>query len=142
MWGFSPERHQFGWPSCSCGCDGSPTLWTSGRPPLHAGMPRSLSKEIHCPLSSVAAHKMHLQLNHSFGDGKTVITLNNMHLSRFFFFFSVLGLPCGSWASHCSGFSCHRAQALGRSCLVVSRHVGSSQTGDRMHVHQTQAEDS
>ena len=24
-------------------------------------------------------------------------------------------LPCGSWASHCSGFSCCRAQALGLS---------------------------
>ena len=86
MWGFSPERHQFGWPSCSCGCDGSPTFWTSGRPPPHAGMPRSLSREIHCSLSSVAAHKMHLQLNQSFGDGKTAITLNNIHLSCFFFF--------------------------------------------------------
>ena len=59
-----------------------------------------------------------------------------------FFFLTVLGLPCGSWASHCSGFSCCRAQALGRTCLVASQHVGSSQTRDRMHVHRTQAEDS
>ena len=43
-----------------------------------------------------------------------------------------------AWASHCSGFSCPRAQALGcmgfSSCgirgLVAPQHVGSSQTRD------------
>ena len=66
-------------------------------------------------------------------------------------------LPCGAQASHCGGFSCCRAQALGvrasvvvahglSSCgswalerrlsswhtdLVAPRHVGSSQTRDR-----------
>ena len=31
-------------------------------------------------------------------------------------------LPCGAWASHCSGFSCCGAQALGlRASVVVAR---------------------
>ena len=70
-------------------------------------------------------------------------------------------LRCGAWASHCSGFSCCRARALGawasvvvacglqqlwltgcraqpqwfwRMGLVAPRHVGSSQTRARTHV--------
>ena len=45
----------------------------------------------------------------------------------FFFFFAVLGLRCcaqaslrcGVWASHCGGFSCCRARALGAWASVV-----------------------
>ena len=43
----------------------------------------------------------------------------------------------GSWASHCGGSSCCRAQAVERgvsSCGVVPRHVESSQTRDWTHV--------
>ena len=50
-------------------------------------------------------------------------------------------LHCGAWASHCSGFSCCRARALGTQAsvvvatgLVVLRHVGSSRTRDRTPV--------
>ena len=59
------------------------------------------------------------------------------------FFFSCVGSPllcagflqlqragatlrCGAWASHCSGFSCCRAQALGvRASIVVARGLSS-----------------
>ena len=45
----------------------------------------------------------------------------------FFLFLAVLGLrccarafsSCGEWASHCSGFSCCGAQALGAQASVV-----------------------
>ena len=63
-------------------------------------------------------------------------------------------LPCGAWASHCSGFSLlwstgsrcagfqqlwladsrAQAQQLWRTDLVASRHVGSSRTRARTHV--------
>ena len=62
-------------------------------------------------------------------------------------------LHCGAWASHCSGFSCCRACALGaraqklwlvgsspqvqqlwRMDLVAQRHVGSSWTRAQTHV--------
>ena len=62
-------------------------------------------------------------------------------------------LCCGAWASHCSGFSCGGARALGTQAqqlwltgsraqaqqlwcmgLVVPRHVGSSWKRDRTHV--------
>ena len=62
-------------------------------------------------------------------------------------------LPCGAWASHCSGFSCCGARALGTRAqqlwlagsraqaqllwctgLVAPWHVGSSQTRDRTRV--------
>ena len=67
----------------------------------------------------------------------------------FILFWALLGLHCctwaffgcGEWTSHCGGFSCCRAQALGHrvsgvahSGLVASRHVGSSQTRDRTPV--------
>ena len=50
---------------------------------------------------------------------------------------------CGVQASHCGGFSCFRAQALGMwasvvvPCmgLVASRHVESFLTRDQTHVH-------
>ena len=31
-------------------------------------------------------------------------------------------LHCGTWASHCAGFSCCRAQALGACASVVAAH--------------------
>ena len=35
-------------------------------------------------------------------------------------------LLCGAWASHCSGFSCHGARALGaRASVVVARRLSS-----------------
>ena len=43
-----------------------------------------------------------------------------------FFFLAVLGLYCGAWASHCVGFSCCRAQALGAQASVVVAHRLSS----------------
>ena len=79
-------------------------------------MPRSLSREIHCSLSSVAAHKMHLQLNHSFGDGKTAVTLNNIPLSCFFF-------VCVGSSLWLSGFSlqwCLLLQSTGSRAHVLS----------------------
>ena len=33
---------------------------------------------------------------------------------------------CGAWASHCSGFSCYRAQALGTWTSVVAARGLSS----------------
>ena len=32
---------------------------------------------------------------------------------------AALGLCCSAWASHCGGFSCCRAQALGTQASVV-----------------------
>jgi len=49
----------------------------------------------------------------------------------------VLLFSRGSWASHCGGSSCCRAQAVEHgvsSCGVVPRHVESSQTRDWTHV--------
>ena len=60
-------------------------------------------------------------------------------------------LHCGAWASHCRGFSCCGAQALGRTCfrsyglwaqwlqsvgsrVQVTQPVGSSKGRDRTHV--------
>ena len=45
---------------------------------------------------------------------------------------SVVGatLHCGAWASHCGGFSCCRAQALGTQASVVVAH-GLSSFGSR-----------
>ena len=50
-------------------------------------------------------------------------------------------LQCGTWASHCSGFSCCRAQALGAwaqqlGCMdpVILWHVGSSQARDWIRI--------
>ena len=38
-------------------------------------------------------------------------------------------LRCGAWASHCSGFSCGRAWALGtRASVVVARGLSSCGT--------------
>ena len=61
------------------------------------------------------------------------------HRDELFFFFGCAGssllragflylqragatLCCGAWASHCSGFSCCRAQALGAQASVVAAH--------------------
>ena len=76
----------------------------------------------------------------------------------FFFFFGCVGsslphtgflwlwragstLRCGAQASHCRGFSCCRARALGVQAsvvvahsLVAPWHAGSSQTRDRTRV--------
>ena len=41
-------------------------------------------------------------------------------------FLVALGLCCGAWASHCSGFSCCGAQALGTRTSVVVAHGLSS----------------
>ena len=64
--------------------------------------------------------------------------------SFYLFFMAVLGLgcctwvfsSCGVWASHCSGFLCCRARALGtwpleiwRAGLAAPWHMGSSQPG-------------
>ena len=35
---------------------------------------------------------------------------------------AALGLCCGAWASHCGGFSCCRAWALGMQASVVVAH--------------------
>ena len=35
-------------------------------------------------------------------------------------------LPCGTWVSHCGGFSCCRARALGvRASVIVTRWLSS-----------------
>ena len=69
-------------------------------------------------------------------------------------FLAVLGLHCCTWlplvaanrgecscssrASHCSGFSCRRAEALGKQASIAAAHelgsVGSSQTRDQARV--------
>ena len=41
---------------------------------------------------------------------------------------------CGSRASHCSGFSSRRAQALGHVGLAALMYVGSSRTRDQTRV--------
>ena len=70
------------------------------------------------------------------------------NLCAFILFSSVLGLgccgrafsSCGVSASHCGGFSCCRAQALGHICFsscskgLVALHVGSSQTRDWTYI--------
>ena len=38
----------------------------------------------------------------------------------FFFFSAALGLRCGERASHCGGFSCCGARALGAQASVVA----------------------
>ena len=53
-----------------------------------------------------------------------------MYFGLFFFkiylFLAVLGLRCGAWASHCSGFSCGGARVLGeRVSVVVARRLSS-----------------
>ena len=54
--------------------------------------------------------------------------------SFFYLFMAALGLrcfawafsSCGAWASHCGGFSCCRAWALGaRASVVVARGLSS-----------------
>ena len=35
---------------------------------------------------------------------------------------AALGLRCSAWASHCGGFSCCRAWALGTQASVVVAH--------------------
>ena len=56
------------------------------------------------------------------------------HSTSFFFkfiyfiylFLAALGLRCGEWASHCGGFSCCRARALGTwASVVVSCRLSS-----------------
>ena len=39
-----------------------------------------------------------------------------------YLFMAVLGLRCYAWASHCGGFSCCGAQALGAWASVVVAH--------------------
>ena len=65
-----------------------------------------------------------------------------VYLFSFFFFFNkfiylflaALGLRCGAGASHCSGFSCCGAQALGaRASVVVAR--GPESAGSVVVVH-------
>ena len=47
-----------------------------------------------------------------------------------YLFLAVLGLCCGAWASHCGGFSCCGARALGgRASVVVA--CGLSSCGAR-----------
>ena len=62
-----------------------------------------------------------------------------LHLLLFFFFFlAAVGLRCGAgatphcsaWSSHCGGFSCCRARALGMWASVVVAH-GLSSCGSR-----------
>ena len=44
----------------------------------------------------------------------------NFLLNKFIYLFlAALGLCCGAWASHCGGFSCCRAWALGAWASVV-----------------------
>ena len=43
-----------------------------------------------------------------------------------YLFLAVLGLHCSAWASHCGGFSCCRARALGAQASVVVVHGLSS----------------
>ena len=43
-----------------------------------------------------------------------------------FYFLAALGLCCGARASHCGGFSCCGAQALGtRASVIVARGLSS-----------------
>ena len=41
---------------------------------------------------------------------------------------------CGAWDSHCGGFSCWAAQALGHLSLLAPRQVESSQTREQTRV--------
>ena len=43
-----------------------------------------------------------------------------------YLFLAALGLRCGVWASHCGGFSCRGARALGTWASVVVAHGLSS----------------
>ena len=43
-----------------------------------------------------------------------------------YLFLAALGLHCGARASHCGGFSCCRARALGARASVVVAHGLSS----------------
>jgi len=89
-------------------------------------------------------------------DNRVFITYQALEIQSylFFYFLAALGLhcstrafsscseqgllsSCGVRASHCGGFSCCRAQALGHICFsscskgsVALLHVGSSQTRD------------
>ena len=46
----------------------------------------------------------------------------NKFIYLIYLFLAALGLCCGAWASHCSGFSCCGAQALGVWASVVVAH--------------------
>ena len=45
--------------------------------------------------------------------------LKNKFIYFIYLFLAALGLRCGARASHCGGFSCCRAQALGARASVV-----------------------
>ena len=44
------------------------------------------------------------------------------HFLKIYLFMAALGLRCSAWASHCGGFSCCRAWALGTQASVVVAH--------------------
>ena len=54
------------------------------------------------------------------------VRISFLFFSFFFSFLTALGLRCGAWASHCSGFSCCGAWALGARASVVVAHGLSS----------------
>ena len=53
-----------------------------------------------------------------------------MYVCMYVCILATLGLCCGVWASHCGGFSCCGAQALGARASVVVAH-GLSSCGSR-----------
>ena len=67
------------------------------------------------------------------GKIKSVLQTEQTILVFFFFFnlfLATLGLRCCMWASHCGGFSCCRARALGTWASVAVAH-GFSSCGSR-----------
>ena len=51
-----------------------------------------------------------------------VVVVFNKFIYFIYLFLAALGLPCGAWAPHCSGFSCCTAQSLGTRVSVVMDH--------------------
>ena len=72
-----------------------------------------------------------MPIKYASGDVKEVLNLEFREEAwadsvSFFFFLAVLGLRCCVRASHCGGFSCCRAWALGvQASVVVARGLSS-----------------
>ena len=100
---------------------------------------RGLSSSIHVPYSKLILNAIYTVQKsslsfafsmHFFPSKRLFIFLlfesgPNPYNSKFTYlliFLSALGLRCCAWASHCGGFSCCRAWALGAQASVVVAH--------------------